>query len=165
MTQMLCLLHYLITHVTPFFFPKLSWLTGAPMLPPARHAARSQSKAQATFRTHQDHGAPLERPAILQDTPLGELRGHGPEGSKSLGRFCTKKNKILLGRKMRHRSKDSQAEGNAGACTWMCLKPAGLERSLRELFAGEDGNRSSSAKGFSRPSPPIHAEISPVAPV
>ena len=70
-----------------------------------------------------------------------------------------------MGRKTRHHSNDGQTERNTGAegaHTWMCPKSTDLEQPLRELFAGEDGNCPSSAKGFSLLSPPVHARISPV---
>ena len=102
--------------------------------PPAELADRSSNAAISETRCKEpEHSSsnvphPPEHPAVPQDTSPRKLQAHSREGSKSTGEVCTKKDKILLGRKMRHHSNDGQAEGNAGAegaRAWTCLKPAG----------------------------------------
>lgn len=146
--------------------PKMSWQMGTPMLPSARHTAKSPRKAQATFYTHwstqlHQSSQPARRIQATMQAPITVRREVNP-----LGDFAPRRTKYCW-------------EGKGGTTQMMAKQrgmpelkkptrgyvrsPWDLEQSLRQLFSGEDGTRPSSAKGFSLLSPPVHTRISPVA--
>lgn len=111
MTQMLRLLHYLITHVTPGFFP------------PTELADRSSSAAiSKTSCKEPEEGLSnvlhLWRSQVhwcCQQSPRTQHHASTRrEGMESTGMFCTKEDKILQGREMRNPTKNDQPEGMLG---------------------------------------------------